>query len=193
MSELSRLALTLSDYASSVAKNFWGEKVTKLHLFAAIRKWDNSKFDEKFTGLDVILENALVRSKGASLKPDGVDPSVIQALEEVQTEDDIWTLASNLQIELSDLLTTESASDFAVGQLQKNDEEEAIEPTEEELVASSRNRQVQSFALLLNASLASQIAEIMDKDISGIKEQLANDAFSVAARILGQFHQIYRM
>ena len=45
---------------------------------------------------------------------------------------------------------------------------------------------MKSFALLLNANLASQIAEIMDHDISGIKEQLANDAFSVAAKILGQ-------
>ena len=186
MSEFSRLALTLSDYATSVAKNFWGEKVTKLHLFAAIRKWDKSKFDHKFAGLDVVLENALVRSKGVALKPDGVDPSVMKALEGVETEDDIWTLASNLQIELSDLLTTDSASEFAVGQAQKVDEEEAIEPTEEELSASSRNRQVKSFALLLNASLASQIAEIMGQDVSGIKEQLASDAFSVAAKILGQ-------
>ena len=80
MSELSRLALTLSDYATSVAKNFWGEKVTKLHLFASIRKWNKNQFDQKFVGLDVVLESALVRSKGAALKPDGVDPSVMQAL-----------------------------------------------------------------------------------------------------------------
>ena len=186
MSELSRLALTLSDYATSVAKNFWGEKVTKLHLLASIRKWDKNQFDQKFVGLDVVLESALVRSKGAALKPDGVDPSVMQALEGVKTEDDIWTLASNLQNELADLLVAESATDFAVGHEQKNDDEDAIEPTEEELAASSRNRQVKSFALLLNANLASQIAEIMDHDISGIKERLANDAFSVAAKILGQ-------
>lgn len=186
MSELSRIALTLSDYAISVAKNFWGEKVTSLHLLAAIRKWDKDKFDHKFTGLDVVLENALLRSKGTALKPDGSDPSVVRALEGLKSEDDIWTLASNLQTELADFLTTESATDFAVGHEQKKDDEEAIEPTEEELAASSRNRQVKSFALLLNASLASQIAEIMGNDISAIKGQLANDAFSVAAKILGK-------
>lgn len=186
MSELSRLAITLSDYATSVAKNFWGEKVTKLHLFASIRKWDKIQFDQRFVGLDAVLDNALVRSKGSALKPEGIDPSVTQALEGVETEDDIWTLASNLQNELADLLVAESATDFAIGLEQKSDDEEVVEPTKEDLAASSHNRQVKSFALLLNASLANQIAEILDNDILGIKEQLAKDAFSVAALVLGQ-------
>ena len=148
MSELSRLASTLYDYARSVAKNHWGEKVTKLHLFAAIRKWDKDKFDQKFAGLDVVLENALKRTKGNALQIDGVDPSVIHALEGVESEEDMWTLASALQIELGDLLTSEPATESASERAQEINDEDAIEPTEEELAASSRNRQTKTFALL---------------------------------------------
>lgn len=185
MSELSRLASTLYDYARSVAKNHWGEKVTKLHLFAAIRKWDKDKFDQKFAGLDVVLENALKRTKGNALQIDGVDPSVIHALEGVESEEDIWTLASALQIELGDLLTSEPATESASERAQEIDDEDAVEPTEEELAASSRNRQTKTFALLLSSALTSQVAEVLNRDALRVKEQLANDAFSVAIKIIG--------
>ena len=185
MSELSRLASTLYDYARSVAKNHWGEKVTKLHLFAAIRKWDKDKFDQKFAGLDVVLENALKRTKGNALQIDGVDPSVIHALEGVESEEDIWTLASALQIELGDLLTSEPATESASERAQEINDEDAIEPTEEELAASSRNRQTKTFALLLSPALTSQVAGVLNRDALRVKEQLANDAFSVAIKIIG--------
>ena len=185
MSELSRLASTLYDYARSVAKNHWGEKVTKLHLFAAIRKWDKDKFDQKFAGLDVVLENALKRTKGNALQIDGVDPSVIHALEGVESEEDIWTLASALQIELGDLLTSEPATESASERAQEINDEDAIEPTEEELAASSRNRQTKTFALLLSSALTSQVAGVLNRDALRVKEQLANDAFSVAIKIIG--------
>ena len=185
MSELSRLASTLYDYARSVAKNHWGEKVTKLHLFAAIRKWDKDKFDQKFAGLDVVLENALKRTKGNALQIDGVDPSVIHALDGVESEEDIWTLASALQIELGDLLTSEPATESASERAQEINDEDAIEPTEEELAASSRNRQTKTFALLLSSALTSQVAGVLNRDALRVKEQLANDAFSVAIKIIG--------
>ena len=185
MSELSRIALTLSDYATSVAKNFWGEKVTALHLFAAIRRWDKDQFDKIFAGIEKSLEGALARSKGDSIKPSGLDEPVKQALIDVKIEGDVWDLAKRLHESLAGVLEDKSTSELSPTQAQTLESEDLIEPNKEELDTSHQRFQSKSFALLLNSELANQVATILGSEIAGVKNSLANDAYSVAHKVLG--------
>ena len=185
MSELSRIALTLSDYATSVAKNFWGEKVTALHLFAAIRRWDKDQFDKIFAGIEKSLEGALARSKGDSIKPSGLDEPVKQALIDVKREGDVWDLAKRLHESLAGVLEDKSTSELSSTQAQTLESEDLIEPNKEELDTSHQRFQSKSFALLLNAELANQVATILGSEIVSVKNSLANDAYSVAHKVLG--------
>jgi stage V sporulation protein K len=185
MSELSRIALTLSDYATSVAKNFWGEKVTALHLFAAIRRWDKDQFDKIFAGIEKSLEGALARSKGDSIKPSGLDEPVKQALIDVKLEGDVWDLAKRLHESLAGVLEDKSTSELSPTQAQTLESEDLIEPNKEELDTSHQRFQSKSFALLLNSELANQVATILGSEIAGVKNSLANDAYSVAHKVLG--------
>jgi len=185
MSELSRIALTLSDYATSVAKNFWGEKVTALHLFAAIRRWDKDQFDKIFAGIEKSLEGALARSKGDAIKPSGLDESVKQALFEVKREGDVWDLAKRLHESLAEVLEDKSTSELSPTQAQTLESEDLIEPNKEELATSHQRFQSKSFALLLNSELANQVATILGSEIAGVKNSLANDAYSVVYKVLG--------
>ena len=185
MSELSRIALTLSDYATSVAKNFWGEKVTALHLFAAIRRWDKDQFDKIFAGIEESLEGALARSKGDSIKPSGLDEPVKQALIDVKREGDVWDLAKRLHESLAGVLEDKSTSELSSTQAQTLESEDLIEPNKEELDTSHQRFQSKSFALLLNSELANQVATILGSEIVSVKNSLANDAYSVAHKVLG--------
>ena len=185
MSELSRIALTLSDYATSVAKNFWGEKVTALHLFAAIRRWDKDQFDKIFAGIEESLEGALARSKGDSIKPSGLDEPVKQALIDVKREGDVWDLAKRLHESLAGELEDKSSSELSPTQAQTLESEDLIEPNKEELDTSHQRFQSKSFALLLNSELANQVATILGSEIVSVKNSLANDAYSVAHKVLG--------
>jgi len=185
MSELSRIALTLSDYATSVAKNFWGEKVTALHLFAAIRRWDKDQFDKIFAGIEKSLEGALARSKGDSIKPSGLDEPVKQALIDVKREGDVWDLAKRLHESLAGVLEDKSTSELSPTQAQTLESEDLIEPNKEELDTSHQRFQSKSFALLLNSELANQVATILGSEIVSVKNSLANDAYSVAQKVLG--------
>jgi len=185
MSELSRIALTLSDYATSVAKNFWGEKVTALHLFAAIRRWDKDQFDKIFAGIEKSLEGALARSKGDSIKPSGLDEPVKQALIDVKREGDVWDLAKRLHESLAGELEDKSSSELSPTQAQTLESEDLIEPNKEELDTSHQRFQSKSFALLLNSELANQVATILGSEIVSVKNSLANDAYSVAHKVLG--------
>jgi stage V sporulation protein K len=185
MSELSRIALTLSDYATSVAKNFWGEKVTALHLFAAIRRWDKDQFDKIFAGIEMSLEGALARSKGDAIKPSGLDEAVKQALFEVKREGDVWDLAKRLHESLAEVLEDKSTSELSPTQAQTLESEDLIEPKKEESDSSHQRLQSKSFALLLNSELANQVATMLGSEIAGVKNSLANDAYSVAYKVLG--------
>ena len=185
MSELSRIALTLSDYATSVAKNFWGEKVTALHLFAAIRRWDKDQFDKIFAGIEKSLEGALARSKGDSIKPSGLDEPVKQALIDVKREGDVWDLAKRLHESLAGVLEDKSSSELSPTQAQTLESEDLIEPNKEESDTSHQRFQSKSFALLLNSELANQVATILGSEIVSVKNSLANDAYSVAHKVLG--------
>jgi stage V sporulation protein K len=185
MSDLSRIALTLSDYATSVAKNFWGEKVTALHLFAAIRRWDQDQFDKIFVGIDRPLEGALARSKGDSIKPSGLDEPVKQALIDIEREGDVWDLAKRLHESLAELLDDKSSSELSPTQVQTLESEDLIEPNKEVLDTSHQRFQSKSFALLLNSELANQVATILGSEIVSVKNSLANDAYSVAHKVLG--------
>ena len=96
MAGLSRIAETLSDYAVSVAKNSWSEKVSLLHVFAAVRRWDKTKFDTTFPELEEKLNVALAQSGGDALKPEGFEPEVTEALQQISNEADVWVLAEKL-------------------------------------------------------------------------------------------------
>ena len=182
MSDLSRIAQTLADYAVSVAKNNWSEKVSLLHVFAAIRRWDKDTFDSSFPGIEVNLVKALERSKGDSIKPDGFESEVEKMLAEVKSESDVWALAQALRDLLEDQFKeSDEESDSgptvkSAGVARSEDPAEVEEPTKFD---------TEFLSFLLNRDLVNDAAEISGRAVVALAKILASDAMYVARTILG--------
>ena len=182
MSDLSRIARTLADYSVSVAKNNWSEKVSLLHVFAAIRRWDKDTFDSSFPDMEVNLVKALERSKGDSVKPDGFEPEVEKMLAEVKSESDVWALAQALkelledQFKESDEESDSGPSAKSAGVARSEDPAEVEESTKFE---------AEFLSLLLNRELVNNAAELSGRAVVALAKSLASDAMYVAKTILG--------
>ena len=181
MSDLSRIAQTIADYALSVAKNNWSEKVSLLHVLAAIRRWDKDKFESDFPELRENLNRALDRSKGDSIKPNGFEPEVEKLLGKVKAESDVWTLALFLRTFLEDQFKDlEQDSDSgpsaeSAGSSSADESAEEVKP----------NFEVKFLSLLLNSDLVNTAAEITGLVSIDLAKQLASDAMYVSRTILG--------
>ena len=181
MSDLSRIAQTIADYALSVAKNNWSEKVSLLHVLAAIRRWDKDKFESDFPELRENLNRALDRSKGDSIKPNGFEPEVEKLLGKVKAESDVWTLALFLRTFLEDQFKDlEQDSDGgpsaeSAGSSSADESAEEVKP----------NFEVKFLSLLLNSDLVNTAAELTGLVSIDLAKQLASDAMYVSRTILG--------
>ena len=182
MSDLSRIAQTLADYAVSVAKNNWSEKVSLLHVLAAIRRWDKDTFDSSFPDIEVNLVQALERSKGDSVKPDGFEPEVEKMLAEVKSESDVWTLAQALKELLEDQFK-ESDEELDSGPSAKSAGVARSEDPAE--VEESTKFEAEFLSLLLNRELVNNAAELSGRAVVALAKSLASDAMYVAKTILG--------
>ena len=92
----SNLAETILDYAVTEAKRTQSEKVSPVHLLAAIRQWNIRKFDEKFPDTTDKITNALAGVPSQSARPDGPDDSVVTYLGQIDDPEDAWKVAETL-------------------------------------------------------------------------------------------------
>ena len=179
MSDLSRIAATLSDYAVSAAKNNWNEKVSRPHLVKAIRRWDPERFDSEFPSYAELVEKYLSQTKGDTLKPDGFDEDVLSDLQSVSHEEDVWILAVKLLEALEDILRASNSTD---GQSVQTATQTS---TSEQEVAKVTVAELKPLPMMLNDALAIEIANLLSEDVVEVRKALYSDAHYVAHRILG--------
>lgn len=179
MSDLSRIAATLSDYAVSAAKNNWNEKVSRVHLVKAIRRWDTERFDSEFPSHAELVEKHLSQTKGDTLKPDGFDEDVLSDLQSVSQEDDVWILAKKLLEAVEDILRASNSTD---GQSVQTATQTS---TSKQEVAKVTLAELKPLPMMLNDALAIEIANLLSEDVVEVRKVLCFDALYVARRVLG--------
>jgi hypothetical protein len=179
VSDLSRIAATLSDYAVSAAKNNWNEKVSRVHLVKAIRRWDTERFDSEFPSHAELVEKHLSQTKGDTLKPDGFDEDVLSDLQSVSQEDDVWILAKKLLEAVDDVLRASNSTDGQSAQTATQTS------TSKQEVAKVTVTELKPLPMMLNDALANEIANLLSEDVVEVKKTLYSDANYVARRILG--------
>ena len=179
MSDLSLIAATLSDYAVSAAKNNWNEKVSRVHLVKAIRRWDPERFDSEFPSHAELVEKHLSQTKGDTLKPDGFDEDVLSDLQSVSQEDDVWILAKKLLEAVEDILRASNSTD---GQSVQTATQTS---TSKQEVAKVTVAELKPLPMMLNDALAIEIANLLSEDVVEVRKVLYSDARYVAHRVLG--------
>jgi len=195
MSELSRLSQTLLDYATTTAKRQWSRAVLQVHLFAALRKWDESWFDQQFPDAQTQLAELFGANLGDCMKPESVDAPVLQKLEAIQNEDDVKRVA----IELYEVLKVD------LDKVTKPDEsQEVVDPTNSGNAPTVRRKKRPDDdqhddvndpaakpapkSILLNQALVSRIAQLLSTEQAGVQRQLVEDAQTIGRRVLGVDH-----
>ena len=179
MSDLSLIAATLSDYAVSAAKNNWNEKVSRVHLVKAIRRWDTERFDSEFPSHAELVDKHLSQTKGDTLKPDGFDEDVLSDLQSVSQEDDVWILAKKLLEAVEDILRASNSTD---GQSVQTATQTS---TSKQEVAKVTVAELKPLPMMLNDALAIEIANLLSEDVVEVRKVLYSDARYVAHRVLG--------
>jgi AAA+ superfamily predicted ATPase len=179
MSDLSLIAATLSDYAVSAAKNNWNEKVSRVHLVKAIRRWDPERFDSEFPSHAELVEKHLSQTKGDTLKPDGFDEDVLSDLQSVSQEDDVWILAKKLLEAVEDILRASNSTD---GQSVQTATQTS---TSKQEVAKVTVAELKPLPMMLNDALAIEIANLLSEEVVEVRKVLYSDARYVAHRVLG--------
>ena len=179
MSDLSLIAATLSDYAVSAAKNNWNEKVSRVHLVKAIRRWDTERFDSEFPSHAELVDKHLSQTKGDTLKPDGFDEDVLSDLQSVSQEDDVWILAKKLLEAVDDILRASNSTD---GQSVQTATQTS---TSKQEVAKVTVAELKPLPMMLNDALAIEIANLLSEDVVEVTKVLYSDALYVAHRVLG--------
>lgn len=104
MSQLSLIAQTLADYAKSEAKRASNEEAGFVHLLAAIRRWQEEAFDQRYPGLAERVRHHLSRNKGAATKSPALLAEVTEKLTSVSSADDAWDIADALSKDLDPIL-----------------------------------------------------------------------------------------
>ena len=179
MSDLSLIAATLSDYAVSAAKNNWNEKVSRVHLVKAIRRWDTERFDSEFPSHAELVDKHLSQTKGDTLKPAGFDEDVLSDLQSVSQEDDVWILAKKLLEAVEEILRTSNSTD---GQSVQTATQTS---TSKQEVAKVTVAELKPLPMMLNDALAIEIANLLSEDVVEVRKVLYSDARYVAHRVLG--------
>lgn len=179
-----RLAQTLLDYAMSVAKRNWAQKVEPIHLLVAVRRWNETEFDSNFPGVFEQLESLLARSKGTAIRPENVDESVTKLLSNLRDESQLQELTSTLL----DLTSDRMVSDVARATEQEESEERnSITDSKVQPLASASEQSVSKASgdLVLERGIASRIAAILSEPEEKIVDRIASEARVIGLRVLG--------
>ena len=140
MGGLSSVAEIIFGHALSEAKRHDREQAEALHLLSGIRRWQEEQFDQRFPELSTSILNALNRLRGDSFKTPILEETLMRRLLDVVNTDGVWNLAAELINETKEQREELSSISRVSSAALSSDEEEAIEPTEDELTTSKRNR-----------------------------------------------------
>jgi len=174
----SNLAATIFDYALSEAKRTESEVVNRVHLIAALRKWNVSKFDERFPGsIDRITAAvASIASQGA--RPTQADSETHAMLLEISRMDDAWDVAEKI-------LQSNILSENTPAMVRQN----APAPT------SAAKRQdpageSQKWSIDITTELQNEIAMVLQLPDADVRRRLASDIYVIAQRVLNNSHDV---
>lgn len=187
MTELSRIAQTVLDYATSRAKRTWSEIVSEIHLAAGLRHWDDSWFDTEFPGVAEKLEKLLEREKGDALRPESVDPKVIAHLKAISSVSELKRITRTIVESLEEHFDN-AAEGQSKSVIHKFDEMKTKEPNVEDIDDREQFRslkvEIPKGSLQLSESLAMQISELLETHVDAITPILSSDAAYLGLRIL---------
>lgn len=210
MSGFSSVAEIILGHAISEAKRHDREQAEALHLLSGIRRWQEEQFDQKFPGASTSILDALERLRGDSFKTPTLEETLEQRLLSVFNTSDVWDLAASLLAETEEQRNLPSPNlmqpplsgpgpngyplpDFS-GLFEDFEDEEAIEPTDEELRASSQKRSsgdngqpsgVDPLPFGITGPLIERIAAITGNSVVQTTSMVLNDAAAVAVFVLG--------
>ena len=180
----SNLAETILDYAVTEAKRTQSEKVSPVHLLAAIRQWNIRKFDEKFPDTTEKITNALAGVPSQSARPDGPDDAVVKFLDQIDDPDDAWKVVETL-LELDAVVNAKPAST----------QEEATEtrsfarrsrPTE---TVDTSQPEVSLAKISIDTVMVAQIVEALQLELSVIEKLVGQDIAFVSSAVLGVYSE----
>ena len=182
----SNLAETILDYAVTEAKRTESEKVSPVHLLAAIRQWNIRKFDEKFPDTTEKIRNALAGIPSQSARPDGPDDAVVKFLDQIDDPDDAWKVVETL-LELDAVVNAKPAST----------QEEAIEtstprfarrsqPTE---TVDTSQPEVSLAKISIDTVMVAHITEALQLELSVIEKLVGQDIAFVSSAVLGVYSE----
>ena len=180
----SNLAETILDYAVTEAKRTQSEKVSPVHLLAAIRQWNIRKFDEKFPDTTEKIRNALAGIPSQSARPDGPDDAVVKFLDQIDDPDDAWKVVETL-LELDAVVNAKPAST----------QEEATEtrsfarrsrPTE---TVDTSQPEVSLAKISIDTVMVAQIVEALQLELSVIEKLVGQDIAFVSSAVLGVYSE----
>lgn len=182
----SNLAETILDYAVTEAKRTESEKVSPIHLLAAIRQWNIRKFDEKFPDTTEKITNALASVPSQSARPDGPDDSVVTYLGQIDDPDDAWKVAETL-LALESVVNAKPAG--------RQEETTATEtrrfarrsqPTE---TVDTPQSEVSLVKISIDTVMVSKIAEALHLELSVVEKLITQDIAHVSSAVLGAYSE----
>lgn len=182
----SNLAETILDYAVTEAKRTQSEKVSPVHLLAAIRQWNIRKFDEKFPDTTEKIRNALAGIPSQSARPDGPDDSVVTYLGQIDDPEDAWKVAETLlaldavinaipAVPQEETTATETRS-FA----RRSRPTEAVETSQLEVSLAK---------ISIDTLMVAQIVEALQLELSVIEKLVGQDIAFVSSAVLGVYSE----
>ena len=182
----SNLAETILDYAVTEAKRTQSEKVSPVHLLAAIRQWNIRKFDEKFPDTTEKITNALAGVPSQSARPDGPDDAVVKFLDQIDDPEDAWKVAETLL-----------ALDAVINAKPAGIQEEATETSTPRFARRSKpteaveisEPEVSLAKISINTVMVSQIAVALKLDLAKTEELVSQDIAYTASAVLGVYSE----
>lgn len=178
MARLSSLAETLADYARSEAKRVSADSISPIHLLAAVRRWQEEKFDTQFPGIAESIRAAIKATASQSTKAPDLTDEIVGILADVSGPDDAWTMAASLT-EITKELRNSSLTRFSrptTGATESAISEPTPEPDEPA---------PDPLPFAITDGLIERLASISGKDNAGLLASVLSATHAVAAETLG--------
>jgi AAA+ superfamily predicted ATPase len=168
----SNLAETIFDYALSEAKRTESETVNRVHLVAALRKWNISKFDEKFPDSADRITTAIASIESQGARPTEPDSETHAILLEISGVDDAWEAAEKL-------LQSDVLSDNAPAVVRQN------APSSSGVVKKQVSEEdPKKWSIDITSELQNEIALLLEMPEEDVRKKLASDIYVIAHRVL---------
>jgi AAA+ superfamily predicted ATPase len=174
----SNLAETIFDYALSEAKRTESETVNRVHLVAALRKWNISKFDEKFPDSADRITAAIASIESQGARPTEPDSETHAILLEISDVDDAWDAAekllqSNILPEDNPAIVRQNGPSTSVTVKHQSTEEYSA-----------------TWSIDITTELQNEIVPLVEMSEAELSEKLASDIYVIAQKVLGSSHDV---